>query len=564
MLQKQKTTLTRLFSPFKKLTPSMQVGKLRHIRKLIQERKFQESILESVELIGLALEGLSYYHNYDKLFLGISICLGFIGWIIYIFTVLIHQHTNIIQRHSQLEKLRQSFWTSEKGLRMVFGMFGISVMALLYAQSLPLNYYFYCLTPVILWHKVAQRHQILKDVYYYVVDSGYTRTAIILALTGLAGLELIVWSFSYRELLSVGLVAMAAWSFIAEQTEKLIKRGWVISLLSLAVFPLLPVVGREPNYYLVYFGGVLALCCALYVCLREETAIFSSSTYKRQKTRMLAAFQLLLVLLSVMILYNTQSNISEQRGLPLLNQILSWFILILSFIVPLFSSTVLYQRLFSIALSFIPLYILLSTAHEVMFFLNLCFVMFFWLRMENTVREKKIAKVEYLDFRVSQRLGEVPRKLLLSDLRCAYFFIFFLFTAFFGTGNIASINSFDPSSVLCFLTVFNPFVMGALMMWKILVPFMLVTCMFNAVHLCVNVPTQSLFLLVLLMSDVMALNFFFLVRDYGSWLEIGTSISHYVIVMAAIIFLNVLLTVSRVFTNFQIRLSRSRDTGKEQ
>jgi len=67
-----------------------------------------------------------------SLFSRISICLGFIGWIIYIFTVLIHQHTNIIQRHSQLEKLRQSFWTSEKGLRMVFGMFGISVMALLY------------------------------------------------------------------------------------------------------------------------------------------------------------------------------------------------------------------------------------------------------------------------------------------------------------------------------------------------------------------------------------------------------------------------------------------------
>ena len=31
------------------------------------------------------------------------------------------------------------------------------------------------------------------------------------------------------------------------------------------------------------------------------------------------------------------------------------------------------------------------------------------------------------------------------------------------------------------------------------------TCAFNAVHLSINVPTQSLFLLVLLMSDYMAL-----------------------------------------------------------
>ncbi len=44
--------------------------------------------------------------------------------------------------------------------------------------------------------------------------------------------------------------------------------------------------------------------------------------------------------------------------------------------------------------------------------------------------------------------------------------IFLLVTAFFGTGNIASINSFDPTSVYCFLTVFSPFTMGTLMMWK--------------------------------------------------------------------------------------------------
>lgn len=29
-------------------------------------------------------------------------------------------------------------------------------------------------------------------------------------------------------------------------------------------------------------------------------------------------------------------------------------------------------------------------------------------------------------------------------------------------------SSFDPASVYCFLTVFNPFIMGGLMMWKVL------------------------------------------------------------------------------------------------
>jgi len=40
---------------------------------------------------------------------------------------------------------------------------------------------------------------------------------------------------------------------------------------------------------------------------------------------------------------------------------------------------------------------------------------------------------------------------------------------------------------------------------QIVIPFLVVTCTFSAVHLAVNVPTQSLVLVVLLMSDFMAL-----------------------------------------------------------
>jgi len=47
-------------------------------------------------------------------------------------------------------------------------------------------------------------------------------------------------------------------------------------------------------------------------------------------------------------------------------------------------------------------------------------------------------------------------------------------------------------------------------------------------------------------------HFFFLVRDHGSWLEIGMSISHYIIVMAMILFLLLLLAVSKLFTHASI------------
>lgn len=40
---------------------------------------------------------------------------------------------------------------------------------------------------------------------------------------------------------------------------------------------------------------------------------------------------------------------------------------------------------------------------------------------------------------------------------------------------------------------------------------------------------SALFMCVMAVTDVLTLNFFWLVRDEGSWLDIGTSISHFVI-----------------------------------
>ena len=152
----------------------------------------------------------------------------------------------------------------------------------------------------------------------------------------------------------------------------------------------------------------------------------------------------------------------------------------------------------------------------------------------------------------------VTRKLTLEDLRCAYFFVFFIVVAFFGTGNIASINSFDPASVYCFLTVFSPFVMGSLLLCKVLIPFVIVACAFDAIHVVLSIPVQSLVLVVLVMTDLMGLHFFYLVQDSGSWLDIGTSISHFVIMMAFIIFLLPIFGLARLFTGASLVFRTSK------
>lgn len=45
---------------------------------------------------------------------------------------------------------------------------------------------------------------------------------------------------------------------------------------------------------------------------------------------------------------------------------------------------------------------------------------------------------------------------------------------------------------------------------------------------------------MLAMSNIMGLHFLFLIKNTGSWLEIGMSISHYVIVQSLALFLSLM------------------------
>ena len=56
-------------------------------------------------------------------------------------------------------------------------------------------------------------------------------------------------------------------------------------------------------------------------------------------------------------------------------------------------------------------------------------------------------------------------------------------------------------------------------------------------------------MVVMAISDVLTMNFFWLVRDEGSWLDIGTSISHFVIASLLSVFVAGLEFVSEVFVS---------------
>ncbi|XP_028013411.2 GPI ethanolamine phosphate transferase 1 [Eptesicus fuscus] len=548
MTQKKEVTLPFLFTPFNLLSDSKQLDILRKARSYIKQENYDEAVVLCMELIHLSLEGLSYYHTYDRFFLGINVLLGFVGWASYASLLIIKSHSSLTRSVSKEVKKPSHL------LLCSFVAIGILMAFFLLIQACPWTYYVYCLLPVPIWYAVLREYQVIQDL----VTSLLTfppRHFVGYLLACALGIEVLVLSFFYRYMLTAGLIVFAGWPFTTQlwTRAKSISMSWIFFCLLLAAFPLMPVVGRKPDIFLVMGAGLLVLLLSLFVV---TSLIKTKDSFVNDKL-LLHLLQMLSTVLSMWAVYSTHNSLLKKQGLPLTNQVVSWIILASSFVVPLLSPRSLLERLFSILVSSMSAYLLLSTGYEALFPLVLSCLMFVWIHMEQeTLQQSGVSckqKVTSIYFSYNTDITQF-RQLCLDDIRRAFFLVFFLVTAFFGTGNIASINSFDLASVYCFLTVFSPFMMGALMLWKIFIPFVLVMCAFEAVQLTTQLSSKSLFLMVLVISDIMALHFFFLVKDYGSWLDIGTSISHYVIVMCMTIVLVFLNGLAQLLTTKKLRL----------
>ncbi|XP_030408109.1 GPI ethanolamine phosphate transferase 1 isoform X1 [Gopherus evgoodei] len=547
MTQKKETTLSFLFTPFQLLSDTEQINILRKARSYIHQEKYHEAVSLCKTLISLALEGLSYYHTYDRLFLGISVVMGFVGWISYVILLIVKTHTGLSR--STHDK------ASTVLLLYGFAAIGILIAFFLLIQTCPWTYYIYCLLPVPVWYAVVKEFRVIQDLASVVLVFPLGQSIGFL-VAGALGIEILVFSFFYRSTLTFGLIAFAGWPLITRlwTQAKVTTLNWTLLCLLLAMFPLMPVVGREPNISLVTVAGLVILLISSFslACLCK-----SKNKYVPKKDLTILLFQMLSIALSTYVVNSTHSSLHHKQGLPVINQIISWTTLASSLFVPLLSPTFFFQRLLSILLSLMSPYLLLSTGYEALFPLVLSGLMFSWIYMEKEVLQhygdSLKPKLAVLNFSYTTDITQF-RQLHLDDIRRSFFFVFFIVTAFFGTGNIASVNSFDPASIYCFLTVFNPFVMGSLLVWKIVIPFVLVSCAFEAVQVTTQLSSKSLFLIVLVISDIMALHFFFLVKDYGSWLDIGTSISHYVLVMVFTIFIMLLSGLAQLLTTKRIEL----------
>lgn len=218
------------------------------------------------------------------------------------------------------------------------------------------------------------------------------------------------------------------------------------------------------------------------------------------------------------------------------------------------------HRLLVIFLTCAPTFIILTISYEGLFYVAFSITLVCWVRLEHEIflftastkssRNSVSATTNGSAAAKAENTTHLPppfRPLTLHDARVALFFFVLLQSAFFSTGNVASVSSFSLESVNRLIPVFDPFSQGALLVLKLMIPFALVSANLGILNRRLGVAPSALFMLVMAVSDVLTLYFFWVVKDEGSWLEIGSTISHFVIASLLCVFVAALEGVSGMF-----------------
>ncbi|KAJ3098942.1 Glycosyl phosphatidyl inositol anchor synthesis [Phlyctochytrium planicorne] len=579
---KRRTELS--FVPFQPLLNH--TARMSEIEGLIQKDHIELAESKSMEIVQLCVDGLRYYQTYDWLFLRSIISAGYAGWIIYSLLIMIRIYGGV----------------SVAGVKPILSAGAVNAIAILVAggfsgllffkKSAP-NYYLYIAFLVYLWAEAIKlSHYGTAALQLGLKSGGWTWTVAkgilyVLALEVLVGAFIFpskiliilqkVYSYFDRQILTPCLLAAGLiWPFFLpgdfRKSNRSILLWWRAACVCTSFFTMLPVEKGE-DMTLVTYGGILVLASGLisWQLLPRAVDTLPKAGSKKETVEVrrgppgIILVQLAIILASIVIVNDTSMRLKKKEGLPLLNQVLSWLILVSCVAIPALDTAKeghhFLRRITVIYLAFAPLFILLSISYEALFYGVFSLLLLGWLLLERRIYSQMSSQPLRIEYQVRlmrsasrtyRHMQEVAgksttkenyRALVSDDLRIAVFFLLFVNVAFFGTGNIASVASFYIESVYRFTTVFNPFLMAVLLLMKIWVPFFFLSAVFGVLSRSLDLPAFSLFLLVLSTTDVMTLNFFFLVRDSGSWLEIGTTISHFIIASAFIVFQIVLFTV---------------------
>ncbi|KAI5251774.1 putative phosphatidylinositolglycan class N [Aureobasidium subglaciale] len=529
------------------------------IMNTIDQGRHEQAIKDSDALMKMALQGLRYLQTYDWLFLRALVTLGYLGWMAFAFTFALDQHVF----DGKVDATRSTATTT------VFSSIFIALLAFLIVQSSPWTYYAYAFFPVMFWEEVFARRQALfkaKNLFSQKL-SGTDILGLGVSLLVYVGiLEIMVQSYYRREMYTLCYLLAIVWP--ASYGLEFVRQNWIISAtwalacVSMSIFTVLP-ANKVEDVNLILLGGLLMLLAGILYIAFEKSLLVQATSSKGgltapktdQVSRILTGVQIGLIALAMIVTRSSATSLQAKTGLPLGAQVTGWIVLVSSLILPFahsYSPNNHYlHRIVVVFLAFAPMFVILTISYEGLFYLAFSCTLITWVRLEHRIYRAFTTKSS-----LSSPTGAASetvlekheyRSLTLADARIALFFLYLLQSAFFSTGNIASISSFSLDAVSRLIPVFDPFSQGALLILKILAPFALVSANLGLLTRRLRLKSGALFALVIAIGDWLTLRFFWSVRDEGSWLEIGESISVFVIASALCVFVAGLEMVSEAF-----------------
>ncbi|KAJ4300245.1 Glycosyl phosphatidyl inositol anchor synthesis [Collariella sp. IMI 366227] len=419
-------------------------ARVAHIQQLIEAGSYEEAIEESAALMKIGLGGLRYLQTYDWLFLRALITVGYLGWVAYALTTVINLHV----LHGRIQPSRNLTGTivAASALTALYASFAIS--------KSPPTYYAYAFFPVFFWEEVYARRESLaqgrKELFSH-VKSGASFVSLIFNCAIYVGIiESLALGYIHREILTILFTLGAFWplayGFSFLQKHAALSVTWFLSCISMSTFTLLPAMKTEDVNLIMVGGALMAVVGVLYLVL--EDFVLADFTWSRKPSaprnhvsRTLIGIQIGLTLLSILVTRSSALSLQAKQGLPRGNQVMGWVVLVASLLTPLAyrlqPNSHYMHRILVIFLTFAPTFVILTISYEGLFYLAFSAILVSWVRLEHAV----------FQFSPSRTTPQCARRL---------FFFVLLQSAFFSTGNVASISSFSLESVSRLIPIFDP------------------------------------------------------------------------------------------------------------
>ncbi|XP_076392115.1 GPI ethanolamine phosphate transferase 1 isoform X2 [Megachile rotundata] len=441
-------------------------NKIFSIDRYLEIRDSNETLTDLVDTIKLAKNALLYFRQYQRIRFLVYLSIMWFGWITLLFFKIAGAKKSVINSITLLIT------------DIVFAVL-LFIILITHKVSGCVNwrlpwYAFLALISVWLAVRNAMTHSIKIEVHNNKRYWSMGIEIILLLATMFVGL-------TYRSILSVGILCIGfSHKILVKNQQKL----FLWTALCLAIFPVLPVVEPYPRVYIV----LLSICIAAAIIVVKIKS-------KHKKT--------------IELLRLTITGLIYLEFIDGRNWI-SWAILLTTPLCICTYPTQLIERIQGVMLGLICPLILLSASYEPLFFIIFTLHLSCWSSDSSSIGNDQ----------------SIKSLLTIEELLKAAIFMLYTLLCFFGTGNMASISSFDPSWTRHFVTVFSPFIMFSLILMKICIPLIMVGCT------SYTFGSSNSFLAVVLLGDCLALPLMYCVTPQGSWLDIGSAISRFTITIS--------------------------------